>query len=214
MNAKIAVVISGGGSNMQAIHQAIISGKIVADLLWVSSDNRQAKGLAYARQHMIPTLALPYDKGIAQAEEILLQQIAHQPIDLLCLAGFMRLLSPNFVRACRDQYRVPIINIHPSLLPKLKGLNTHARALQEKHAEHGCTVHLVNEALDDGPILAQYSLNLAEKMQENITADELAKQVLVLEHQLYPRVIAEFAEKFNAGKGDLPAQNVKKYVGI
>ncbi len=214
MKAKIAIAISGGGSNMQAIHQAIISGKIAADLLWVSSDNPQAKGLAYARQHMIPTLTLPYDKGRAEAEKILQQQIAHQPIDLLCLAGFMRLLSPDFVRACRDQYRVPIINIHPSLLPKLKGLNTHVRALQEQHAEHGCTVHLVNEALDDGPILAQYSLNLAEKMQENITADMLAGEVLALEHQLYPRVIAEFAEKFNAGKIDLPSQNVKKYVGI
>ena len=211
MKAKIGIAISGGGSNMQAIHQAIKSGKIAADLQWVVSDNKQANGLDYARKNMLPAVTLPYDDGRDKGEEALLAQIAHQPIDLLCLAGFMRVLSPNFVQACRDKYRVPIINIHPSLLPELKGLNTHQRALQAQHAEHGCTVHLVNEALDDGAVLAQYSLNLAEKMAQNITADRLAKEVLALEHQLYPRVIAEFAEKFNAGKGDLPAQNVKKY---
>ena len=214
MKAKIGIAISGGGSNMRAIHQAIKSGQIAADLQWVVSDNAQAKGLDDARKNMIPAVTLPYDEGRDKGEEALLAQIAHQPIDLLCLAGFMRILSPNFVKACRVQYRVPIINIHPSLLPELKGLNTHKRALQEQHAEHGCTVHLVNEALDDGPILAQYSLNLAEKISQNITADALAKEVLALEHQLYPRVIAEFADKFNAGKGELPLQNVKKYVGL
>ncbi len=214
MPAKIAILISGNGSNMIAIHRAIQSGQIMAELTWIGSDNKSAKGMDYARKNMVPSLDLPYGSGQEIAEKALLETINHQPIDILCLAGFMQILSARFVVACTKQYQLPIINIHPSLLPALKGLNTHQRALDAGHEEHGCTVHIVNEKIDDGAILAQSSLNLRTKMAENINAEQLAAEVLKLEHVLYPQVIKEFVRRFNEGKEDAtPLEGVKKYVG-
>ena len=212
MLARIGIVISGNGSNMMAIHHAILSGQIEAELAWVASDNKQAGGLNYASKNLVPCTHLDYHAGKQIGEQSLLGLIAQQPIDLLCLAGFMQILSPPFLQACQNQYRLPIINIHPSLLPALKGLNTHQRALDEGHGEHGCTVHVVTEKLDDGPILAQSSLDLKAKRAEGITPPMLGAEILKLEHVLYPRVIAEFATKFNQGKGDAIPHNVKKYV--
>lgn len=211
MDAKIAILISGGGSNMQAIHQAILRQDIMAQLTWVASDNANAKGLAYVKASLIPDIILPYQQGKNHAEQYLLALLAQQPIDLLCLAGFMQILSADFINTCQQKYQLPILNIHPSLLPELKGLNTHQRALDAGHQEHGCTVHLVTEQLDDGPILAQSSLDLSSR--QGISAQQLQQEVLALEHQLYPMVLKDFAERLMKKQAEPIKAQVEKYAG-
>lgn len=155
----------------------------------VLSNDPEAGGLAKARDMGIATAAFdhkPFGKDRAGFEEELnaaLQQV--QP-DIICLAGFMRILTADFTAKWDGR----ILNIHPSLLPKYKGLHTHARALAAGDAEHGCTVHEVTSALDDGPILGQARITIAP----GDTPDTLAAKLLPLEHQLYPAVLARFAE--------------------
>lgn len=154
----------------------------------VASNDPQAAGLVRAAEMGIPTASVDHRayKGDRAAFEAALQaELGKAAPDILCLAGFMRILTPGFVA----QWEGRMLNIHPSLLPKYKGLHTHARALEAGDAEAGCTVHLVTAALDDGPVLGQARVPVLP----GDTEDSLAAQVLVQEHQLYPMVLERFA---------------------
>jgi len=154
----------------------------------IVSNQPEAGGIAWAREQGLPTLVVDHKpfKGDREAFEAEVQQelVKHAP-DIICLAGFMRVLTGGFV----GQWAGRMLNIHPSLLPKYPGLHTHARALDAGDALHGCTVHEVTEVLDDGPLLGQASLAVAQ----GETPDSLAARVLKLEHQLYPAVLKRFA---------------------
>jgi phosphoribosylglycinamide formyltransferase-1 len=154
----------------------------------VASNDPQAAGLVRAAEMGIPTAAVDHRayKGDRAAFEAALQaELNKAAPDILCLAGFMRILTPGFVA----QWEGRMLNIHPSLLPKYKGLHTHARALEAGDAEAGCTVHLVTAALDDGPVLGQARVPVLP----DDTEDSLAARVLVQEHRLYPMVLERFA---------------------
>lgn len=187
MTKRVAILISGGGSNMVALARSM-TGDHPARPVLVASNDPQAGGLAKAAGMGIATAAVDHRpfKGDRAAFEAGLQKILldAQP-DILCLAGFMRILTPGFI----DSWAGRMLNIHPSLLPKYRGLNTHARALEAGDAEHGCTVHEVTAALDDGPILGQARLEIAA----SDTPASLAARVLRLEHRLYPDVLRRFA---------------------
>lgn len=154
----------------------------------VVSNEASAGGIAWAKAQGIATEVIDHrpfgtDRGAFEAE-INARLAAHAP-DIICLAGFMRILTPAFI----DTWTGQMINIHPSLLPKYKGLHTHARVLAAGDALHGCSVHEVTAVLDDGPVLGQARLNVAP----NDTAESLAARVLTLEHRLYPAVLRRFA---------------------
>ena len=154
----------------------------------VLSNNRDAGGIAWASGQGIATQVVdhrPFDQDRAAFESALMAALEPYDADILCLAGFMRVLTGAFVDAWSGRF----LNIHPSLLPKYPGLNTHARALQAGDAEHGCTVHEVTAILDDGPLLGQAALEISP----NDTTEALAARVLLLEHQLYPAVLRRFA---------------------
>ena len=154
----------------------------------VASNDPTAKGLEKAAAHGIPTAAVdhrPYGHDREAFEAALAEKIDAATPDILCLAGFMRILTPGFIR----RYEGRMLNIHPSLLPKYPGLHTHARALSAKDAEAGCTVHEVTADLDAGPILGQARVPVLP----GDTEDTLAARVLTQEHQLYPAVLRRFA---------------------
>lgn len=154
----------------------------------VLSNDPDASGLSKARDMGIATAAVdhkPFGKDRPAFEAELTTALEQAQPDIICLAGFMRILTADFTAKWEGR----MLNIHPSLLPKYKGLHTHARALEAGDAEHGCTVHEVTSALDDGPILGQARLKVAP----DDTADSLAARLLPLEHQLYPAVLARFA---------------------
>lgn len=154
----------------------------------IVSNNETAGGIAWARARGLPTLVVdhrPFGAEREKFEAALSAGLAPHAPDLICLAGFMRKLTAGFT----DKWAGRMINIHPSLLPKYKGLHTHARVLDAGDARHGCTVHEVTAALDDGPILGQASLDV----RPGDTADILATRVLELEHRLYPAVLRRFA---------------------
>ena len=155
----------------------------------VASNDPQASGLARAQMLGIPTVAVdhkPFGKDRAGFEDALAAHLLMARPDIICLAGFMRVLTPRFV----DLFRGRMLNIHPSLLPKYPGLHTHERALQAGDREAGCTVHEVTPVLDDGPILGQARLPILP----DDTAEALAARVLTREHQLYPAVLRRFAQ--------------------
>lgn len=179
--AKLAIVvlISGNGSNLQAI----IDAGLPVDIRAVISDKSDAYGLQRAMRAGIPTevvLSRDYDGRQAYDEGLLKVLRRYQP-ELIVCAGFMRILGANVV----DAYEGRIINIHPSLLPKYPGLNTHARVLQSKDHEHGVSIHLVNQELDAGPLLAQ----AAFKVCPEDTPESLAQKAHELEHQMYPQLL-------------------------
>lgn len=181
---RVGVLISGRGSNMQAlVDQA--SGY---DVVLIASDKPDAPGLAWAQARGLPTWALS-PKGIGKAayEGALDEALQAAGTQIVALAGYMRLLSPDFVARWQGQ----ILNIHPSLLPAYPGLDTHARALAGGEAEAGCTVHVVTDTLDDGPVLAQARVPILP----GDTAETLAARVLVEEHRLYPRALAAFVAR-------------------
>lgn len=184
---KIVVLISGSGSNLQAIMDDLAdhpSARICA----VISNRADAYGLVRAEQAGIAQQVLSHKDFVDRLTfDTALMQIIdqHQP-DLVVLAGFMRILSPEFTR----HYARRLLNIHPSLLPKHKGLNTHQRALDAGDLEHGCSVHFVTEELDGGPVVIQASL----PVYTNDTAEQLALRVHALEHQIYPLAVRWFAE--------------------
>jgi len=184
---RVAIFISGGGSNMVSLIDSM-TGDHPARPCLVISNQPDAGGLAKASAKGSPTAVVDHRpfKGDRAAFEAELARVvdAARP-DILCLAGFMRVLTEGFV----SRYEGRMLNIHPSLLPKYRGLNTHARALEAGDAEHGCTVHEVTPELDDGPILGQARVPVLP----GDTPDSLAARVLVEEHKLYPAVLRRFA---------------------
>ncbi|MDP2739917.1 MAG: phosphoribosylglycinamide formyltransferase [Pseudorhodobacter sp.] len=184
---RVALLISGGGSNMLALVRSM-TGDHPARPVLVASNDPQAGGLAAAAALGIATAAVdhrafPFDR--AAFETALLEPILAAAPDILCLAGFMRVLTPAFV----SRFTGRMLNIHPSLLPRYPGLHTHQRALDAGDAEAGCTVHLVTEALDAGPILGQARVPILP----GDSATSLAARVLAQEHRLYPAVLRRFA---------------------
>ncbi|MEH7827925.1 phosphoribosylglycinamide formyltransferase [Gemmobacter denitrificans] len=184
---RIAILISGGGSNMLALVRSM-TGDHPARPVLVASNDPQADGLVKACDLGVPTAAVdhrPFGRDRAAFEAELLRHIAAANPDILCLAGFMRVLTPDFVA----RFEGRMLNIHPSLLPKYPGLHTHQRALEAGDTEAGCTVHEVTAILDDGPILGQARVPVLP----GDTSDSLAARVLVQEHHLYPAVLRRYA---------------------
>ncbi len=187
MTRRVAILISGSGSNMVALADSM-TGDHPARPCLVLANSADAGGLAKAAARGIPTAVVdhrPYKGDRAAFEAELARVLDAARPDILCLAGFMRVLTGGFTA----RYQGRMLNIHPSLLPKYRGLDTHARALAAGDAEHGCTVHEVTAALDDGPILGQARV----KVLPGDTPETLAARVLVQEHALYPAVLRRFA---------------------
>jgi phosphoribosylglycinamide formyltransferase 1 len=184
---RVAILISGRGSNMTALVEAARVPDYPAEIVGVLSNRADATGLQYAWLAGIPTAVQPHrDYPTKAAFEAAIDGIlADWRADIVCLAGFMRLLSPEFC----TRWARRLINIHPSLLPKHKGLHTHDAALAAGDAEHGCTVHFVTPGMDEGPIIAQSRVPVLT----GDTAESLAARVLVEEHKLYPRALAMLA---------------------
>lgn len=184
---RVAILISGGGSNMVALAQSM-RGDHPARTVLVASNDPDAAGLARAATLGLPAVAVdhrPFGRDREGFEAAILAPILAARPDIICLAGFMRVLTPGFV--ARFQGRM--LNIHPSLLPKYPGLHTHRRALEAGDAEAGCTVHEVTQVLDDGPILGQARVAI----RTGDTPATLAARVLYEEHRLYPAVLRRFA---------------------
>ena len=183
--AKVAVLISGRGSNMQAL--AAAQGDDY-EIVVVASDRPGAAGLAWAIEHGLPTFALsPREVGKPAYEAALDAALRAAGAEWIALAGYMRLLSDAFVARWRGR----VVNIHPSLLPKYKGLDTHARAIAAGDTIAGCSVHIVTEELDAGEVLGQAEVPVLP----GDTPDTLAQRVLAEEHRLYPRVLKEFVRR-------------------
>jgi formyltetrahydrofolate-dependent phosphoribosylglycinamide formyltransferase len=182
---KVGILISGRGSNMMAI---VENADTAYEVVVVASDKPEAPGLIWAREHGIPTFALS-PKGIGKLayEAAISAALREAGAEIVALAGYMRLLSDEFVA----EWRGRIINIHPSLLPKYKGLDTHARAIAAGDEEAGCSVHIVTEELDAGEVLGQARVPILPEDD----ADTLAARVLAEEHRLYPQVLADFAAR-------------------
>lgn len=183
----MAILLSGGGSNMVALAESM-TGDHPARPCLVLANSERAGGLQKAAARGIPTAVVdhrPFRGDRPAFEAVLNDRLEAARPDIICLAGFMRVLTEGFV--ARWQGRM--LNIHPSLLPKYRGLETHARALAAGDAEHGCTVHEVTPALDDGPILGQARVAI----EPGDTAETLAARVLIMEHRLYPAVLRRFA---------------------
>jgi len=184
---RVAILISGGGSNMLALLRDMAVDHPCRAVL-VASNDPQAGGLAKASGMGIATAAVdhrPFGKDRARFEAALLEPILQAEPDILCLAGFMRILTPEFVR----RFEGRMLNIHPSLLPKYPGLHTHARAIAAGDGEAGCSVHEVTADLDQGPVLGQARVPVLP----GDDAETLAARVLVQEHRLYPAVLRRFA---------------------
>ena len=192
---RTAVLISGRGSNMIALIQAARSPDFSAEIVLVLSDDPAAAGLSAARDLGVAAEAIDFrayaDKTAFEAE--LEARLTAASVEIVCLAGFMRLLSASFVERRRGR----LLNIHPSLLPNLRGLNTHKRALAQGLAEHGCTVHLVTAELDAGPILAQARVPVVPGDDEAA----LAARVLKEEHRIYPQALDELASSMRTSSG-------------
>jgi phosphoribosylglycinamide formyltransferase-1 len=189
MKKRVAILISGRGSNMTALIEAAKASDYPAEIVLVVSNRPDAPGLAHARAAGVAIAVIDHtafgDKREA-FEHALDDELRNNRIDLVCLAGFMRLLTPWFV-AC---WSGRMLNIHPSLLPQFKGLDTHRRALEAGVKRHGATVHFVVPEMDSGPIVVQDSV----AVQDGDTEGTLAARVLELEHQIYPRALRAVAE--------------------
>ena len=175
-----AVFISGRGSNLKSILKFSKKKTSKINLKLVISNKSNAPGLFFAKKNKVNFKIINY-KNIKKAESQILKHLKKNKIKLIFLAGFMKVLSKNFIQ----QFKNKIINIHPSLLPKYKGLNTHKRAIKNREKFSGCTVHFVNEKLDSGKIILQKKI----KILKIDTAESLAKRVLVEENKLYPKAI-------------------------
>ena len=186
---NIVVLISGYGSNLQAILDAITEKKLDAKVTAIISNRTKAKGLDRARVQEIPAYVIPSHKGQSREDydQRLSEVIKRLNPDLIVLAGFMRIFTETFV----NQFTGKLINIHPSLLPKYKGLDTHLRAIDSKDTQHGCSVHFVTPELDGGPVIAQAIVSIGKN--DDITS--LSAKVQAQEHILYPLVVEWFANK-------------------
>ena len=176
---KICVFISGKGSNLQSLYKYSLLKKSSYKINLVVSNKQEAKGLAFSKNKKIKSIVINDNKE--DFEKKIFQIIKKERIDILCLAGFMKILSSNFI----TKLKIPIINIHPSLLPKYKGLNTHQRAIDNNEKFSGCTVHYVTEKLDSGKIISQKKVKILKK--DNVTS--LKKKILRLEHKLFPETL-------------------------
>jgi len=185
MSAKtpIAVLISGRGSNLQCLIDACAEPGYPARIVAVISNRPDAYGLERARQAGIPAITIDHKAHDSREsfEAALDAALRETGVQFICLAGFMRILTTGFVNAWEGR----MINIHPSLLPKFKGVDTHARALEAGETEHGCTVHWVTPGMDEGPVIAQARLPVLE----GDTPEVLAARVLIEEHRLYPEAL-------------------------
>ena len=185
---SIVILISGSGTNLQAIIDAVNEGRINARIAAVISNRADAKGLQRARQARINTIVVDaknHDDRVSY-DQALVSAIDEIDPDLIVLAGFMRILSDMFI----DHYQGRIMNIHPSLLPEFKGLHTHRRALEASKGVHGASVHFVNNELDSGPVVIQGEVPVLE----NDTEQSLAARVLQQEHKIYPMAIAWYID--------------------
>ncbi|PCH72512.1 MAG: phosphoribosylglycinamide formyltransferase [Rhodobacteraceae bacterium] len=186
--ARVAILLSGGGSNMEAL-LASMQGDHPGRPCLVLSNDPKAGGLVKAAARGVPVAAVDHRAFAGDRlafEAALMRPLIDAAPDIICLAGFMRVLSADFV----SHWAGRMLNIHPSLLPKYRGLHTHARALAAGDKEHGCSVHEVTAELDGGPILGQARVPVLE----GDTPDDLAARVLVMEHALYPAVLRRFAD--------------------
>ena len=177
---KTAVFISGTGSNLESLIKFSKLKKSPISVDIIITDNPKASGLNFAKTYRIKKKIFDYKK-IKFVEKKILLELKKNKIKLVCLAGFMKILSEYFI----NNFDGKILNIHPSLLPKFKGLNTHERALRNREKYSGCTVHFVNSKLDSGKIILQKTVLINKKE----TAKSLAKKILVQEHKLYPSAI-------------------------
>lgn len=186
--AKVGVLISGRGSNMAALLYAAKHPSCPYEIVLVAANDPQAAGLTLATAEGVPTFAHSH-KGMKRAEfdRIIDAQLRAAGAEYVALAGYMRLLSPEFVAGWENR----MLNIHPSLLPKYKGLDTHQKALDAGDSHAGCSVHVVTSELDDGPVLAQTEVAILP----GDTADSLAARILIAEHQLYSRTLADFVTR-------------------
>ena len=181
---KTAVFISGKGSNLKNLIKFSKFKKYPFSVNLILSNTKKAKGLRYSNQYRIEKKIINYDKKIRTDNKIL-YFLNQRKIKLICLAGFMKILSKNFIK----KFKGKIINIHPSLLPKYKGLNTHFRAIKNGEKFAGCTVHYVTSKLDSGKIILQKKVKISKKD----THLSLAKKVLKIEHLLYPAAIRKIS---------------------
>ena len=177
---KTAVFISGSGSNLKSLIKFSKHKETPLSINMIVSSDNKAKGLKFGKMFKIQRFIFDYKKK-SFSERKLLFKLKTNKIHLICLAGFMKILSKNFI----EKFNGNILNIHPSLLPKYKGLNTHERVLKNKEKYSGCTVHFVNSKLDSGKIIAQKRV----KINKNDTPKKLAKRILMQEHKLYPKAI-------------------------
>ena len=175
-----AVFISGTGSNLKSLIQFSKKKNSPISIELIISDNAKAKGLKFGKIFKISNKVFNYKNKLI-AEKKIISEIKNKKIKLICLAGFMKILSKSFIK----DFKGRILNIHPSLLPKYKGLNTHKRALLNNEKYSGCTVHFVNSKLDSGKIILQKKVRISKVD----TAKSLAKKVLAQEHKLYPKAI-------------------------
>nr|WP_252730734.1 phosphoribosylglycinamide formyltransferase [Colwellia sp. E2M01] len=196
MSSRIVILISGSGTNLQAIIDACEDKNYPGEVVGVLSNKEDAYGLTRAKNAEIPTVSLSH-KGFASREDYdiaLIKEIDNFDADVIVLAGFMRILTPAFVQ----HFQGKLINIHPSLLPKYQGLNTHQRAIDAGDKEHGVSVHFVTEELDGGPVILQAKVPVFD----GDTVDDLSARVHEQEHRIYPLVVKWFAEKRLTMQGD------------
>ena len=177
---KCAVFISGTGSNLKSLIQFSKKKNSLISIELIISDNPKAKGLKFGKIFKISNKVFNYKNRVI-AEKKIISEINNKKIKLICLAGFMKILSRDFIRSFKGK----ILNIHPSLLTKYKGLNTHQRAISNNEKYSGCTVHVVNSRLDSGKIILQKKV----KISKSDTAKSLTKKILTQEHKLYPKAI-------------------------
>ena len=193
MKKRVGILISGRGSNMAALLRAAAAERFPAEIALVLANRADAKGLEVAAAAGVPTAVVahtPFGRDRGAHEAALVARLEEAGVELVCLAGYMRLFTPLFVQHWAGR----MLNIHPSLLPAFPGVDTHARALAAGVKLHGCTVHVVTERMDEGPILAQ----AAVPVLSGDTEDALAARVLAQEHLLYAAALRRFIE----GSGD------------
>ncbi|MEM7582526.1 MAG: phosphoribosylglycinamide formyltransferase [Acidobacteriota bacterium] len=180
--ARVAVLLSGRGSNFLSLHAAMERGELPARIVVVVSNKSKAAGLAKARELGLPAIALPRRRRSREQHDLRVVEVLREHgVEWVCLAGYMRLLSPSFVAAFPRR----ILNIHPSLLPAFPGLEAQQQALQHGVRVSGCTVHLVDDGLDSGPVVVQKAV----PVMDDDTADTLASRILAEEHRAYPEAL-------------------------
>ena len=184
---KIAVFISGKGSNLKSLIKYSKTKNSKIKIILVISNNSYAKGLSFAKKFKIKNIFIKYSNK-KNFENLALSLVKKDKVDLICLAGFMKILSSNFIK----NFSNPILNIHPSLLPKYKGLNTHKRAIKNKEKYSGATVHIVTEKLDSGKIILQKKVKIIKKDNEKT----LRKKILRIEHEIYPKAVRKILTSF------------------